>query len=472
MSIITRVSKGSRLSVQEMDGNLIYLEELAQSNSGPTGSTGPQGEVGPQGATGSTGEVGPQGATGSTGEVGPQGPTGLTGPQGATGSTGEVGPQGATGSTGLTGPQGATGSTGEVGPQGPTGPTGSTGEVGPQGPTGSTGEVGPQGATGVGNNFLYANTLFVDPNGNDENAQINSMSLPYQTLRAAINSSLSGDTIHLFPGLYIETDIITLENTTLNIYLSAGTEYRVSMFDLTDSILSIVGADKNTSLIVSNNDFIEPLRFFFIRGGVTSQLNLSNLRIEDDRATDSTILFDGVENPLDSTLSISNCSIRTKERNMIVLKRGSVFYGKIENSILESGKNDQYCIINTESNQIISLGGTPIDVPNGTWYIKDTDFVCSGTINNYYAAIQTNTHGLTASGVFSIKNVSIYASDTDINIWRDFGSSGSNILQVIGPTASFIGNVKAEASLGSIFEYPLGVTYLKNTNFVKPVSNL
>lgn len=109
-------------------------------------------------------------------------------------------------------------------------------------------------------------------------------------------------------------------------------------------------------------------------------------------------------------------------------------------------------------------------MPNGYWYIKDTDFICEGTKDLYIAAIQTDTQGLTASGIFNFKNVSIYGKDTSIYCWDDSGASGSNILQVIGATGSFIGNVKEErASSGSIFEYTLDVTYLKNTNFIRPI---
>ena len=34
MSLVTRLGKGSRLTVEEMDGNFLYLQDLAQSNSG------------------------------------------------------------------------------------------------------------------------------------------------------------------------------------------------------------------------------------------------------------------------------------------------------------------------------------------------------------------------------------------------------------------------------------------------------
>ena len=69
---------------------------------GPTGPTGPQGEIGP---TGPQGDTGPQGETGATGPTGPQGETGLQGP------TGQQGPQGETGATGPKGDTGPAGTT-------------------------------------------------------------------------------------------------------------------------------------------------------------------------------------------------------------------------------------------------------------------------------------------------------------------------------------------------------------------------
>jgi hypothetical protein len=134
-----------------------------QGDIGPTGATGsqgPQGDIGPTGATGSQGpqgDIGPTGATGSQGpqgDIGPTGATGAQGPQGdigPTGATGAQGPQGDIGPTGATGSQGPTGATGSQGPQGDIGPTGATGSQGPQGdigPTGATGSQGPQGDVG------------------------------------------------------------------------------------------------------------------------------------------------------------------------------------------------------------------------------------------------------------------------------------------------------------------------------------
>jgi hypothetical protein len=110
---------------------------------GPTGATGPQGEVG------ATGDVGP---TGVQGDPGAAGPTGPSGPQGLPGQVGEQGPTGPAGSDGATGPQGDVGPTGPAGTDGADstvpGPTGPQGDVGPAGPTGPAGADGVDGVTG------------------------------------------------------------------------------------------------------------------------------------------------------------------------------------------------------------------------------------------------------------------------------------------------------------------------------------
>ena len=108
-------TKNAKLTVPEMDSNLILLYNMASGIDsriiqGPTGADGPQGPTGADGQQGLTGADGPQGPTGADG---PQGPTGADGPQGPTGADGPQGP------TGADGPQGPTGADG---PQGPTGP--------------------------------------------------------------------------------------------------------------------------------------------------------------------------------------------------------------------------------------------------------------------------------------------------------------------------------------------------------------
>lgn len=197
MSLILRGEIARRLTIPEMDGNFLYLEDLALSIVGATGATGPTGSVttilvtrvevgatGPEGQPGAAGPQGPQGVPGLgiylVGELGSTsslpatesngisyiinddvyvygtnswinagpivGPVGPTGPVGATGPIGPAG--GPKGATGATGPQGATGATGSVTTVLVT--RVEVGATGPEGPPGAAGPQGPQGVPGLG----------------------------------------------------------------------------------------------------------------------------------------------------------------------------------------------------------------------------------------------------------------------------------------------------------------------------------
>ena len=124
---------------------------------GPTGATGPQGDIGPTGPQGATGPTGSQGATGPIGATGPTGPQGIQGVTGPTGPTGSQGIQGITGPTGPTGAQGVTGPTGSIGNTGPTGPTGTTGAGGTLGYWGSFWDTTTQTASVI--NTAYPITI-------------------------------------------------------------------------------------------------------------------------------------------------------------------------------------------------------------------------------------------------------------------------------------------------------------------------
>ena len=90
-SLTLRSEKQRRLTINEMDGNFLYLQDLAISATAGQGIVGPTGPQGPQGLDGIDGDVGPKGATGA---IGPQGPQGFQGSKGATGSPGATGPAG------------------------------------------------------------------------------------------------------------------------------------------------------------------------------------------------------------------------------------------------------------------------------------------------------------------------------------------------------------------------------------------
>ena len=74
-----------RLNINEMDGNFLYLQDLAISATAGQGIVGATGPAGPQGTTGPTGPAGNNGATG------PAGNNGATGPAGNNGATGPAG---------------------------------------------------------------------------------------------------------------------------------------------------------------------------------------------------------------------------------------------------------------------------------------------------------------------------------------------------------------------------------------------
>ena len=87
-SLTLRTIKGSKLTTTEMDNNLLYLRDLAESGAGPQGPQGLQGNAGPQGPQGNQGNAGPQG---NQGNAGPQGNQGNAGPQGDAGPQGPAG---------------------------------------------------------------------------------------------------------------------------------------------------------------------------------------------------------------------------------------------------------------------------------------------------------------------------------------------------------------------------------------------
>jgi hypothetical protein len=86
------------------------------------------------------------------------------------------------------GPQGQQGNTGAQGPAGPAGPAGQNGSSGTSGTNGANGTSGTSGTSASGgSSFTYDKTLFVDPNGYNEGAQLGRIDLPWQTIGGAID---------------------------------------------------------------------------------------------------------------------------------------------------------------------------------------------------------------------------------------------------------------------------------------------
>jgi hypothetical protein len=221
MTLITRASKGSELTWEEMDSNWTGIEN---SLAAITGAPGP--------FTGNTGRTG-AGNTGATG-------VGITGHTGTTGATG-VGITGPTGAQGITGAQGVQGVPGGGTGGGGLGYTGMTGKTGITGATGVPGVTGPVGNTGTSGASLFtayhdftstksAGTLYYNTTGTP--LFIIVLSVPtevndYVNFSSVSNLTLSIDSVLMLSGPTCITGIVP-----------AGSSYQVDLVGWAGSVIS------------------------------------------------------------------------------------------------------------------------------------------------------------------------------------------------------------------------------------------
>jgi hypothetical protein len=309
------------------------------------------------------------------------------------GATGPIGPTGATGPTGNTGPAGSTGATGE------TGPTGATGETGATGPTGETGATGPS--------FILAQTVFVDPNGNDSTGSIGDITLPFATISAALSYLISnyptiGATVQVFSGNYSEIIPLTFSTTDGIYYLNLDPGVIVDVSSMTGPWLTM----RTGTLVINGNDsqksrinFLTTDDYFLevnsSAGSVSPDIILSNLRISilDLSSTASpgagiNIATDGVSvnlymnNCIYETLGGASClyldsatsnpagSGHAIKIENCVIKAQSISSGTVNSPIKMEGRNINFSILNTsvinETNSSRNLIGIN---PTGTEYI-------------------------------------------------------------------------------------------------------
>jgi len=223
----------------------------------------------------------PAGGQGPAGPAGQVGPTGPTGPAGG-GGGGPTGPSGPTGPTStVAGPTGPTGPTSTV--AGPTGPTGPTSTV--AGPTGPTGDPGVTGPTGGVDPYIYSNTAFVHPDGNDGTAVIGDFTLPFATIAGALAAIKSGPLVdpvieiwpkESSPGSsptylpsssydYVLTDGLSTINLDIKIHLKAGV--RIQYYNLSGGVDKPFFSVANTSfLTVSAEDSSSTIEVVFSTG--------------------------------------------------------------------------------------------------------------------------------------------------------------------------------------------------------------
>jgi hypothetical protein len=226
---------------------------------------------------------------------------------------GGLGPQGPTGLDGVAGSQGPTGPLGSEGPQGP------PGSEGPQGPPGSEGPQGPPG-TGGGSSFLYVNTAFVHPNGDDSTAVIGNFSLPFSTIEGAytriVNDGVPNPVIEVWPqnsqrgapptflpsNSWDYTIINTISiNIDLKIHLKSGVRIRfkandgkgIPLFNILGNIQVTISSEDSSSTIEAKFDDAQVylLNLGSVEGD-TPQLTFENITLYSESFQDNQLLGD------------------------------------------------------------------------------------------------------------------------------------------------------------------------------------
>ena len=432
--------------------NYLWVTPVASGTSGSTSS----------GVTGPTGATGPQGEIGATGPQGPQGSTGATGPQGSTGATG---PQG---STGATGPQGSTGATG---PQGSTGATGSQG---------STGATGPAGATGSVNSFVYAQTLFVDPNGDDGTALEGRLDLPWQTIQGAIDyletNTKKNYTVWVFPGDYTEVNpwvFSASEKTTVK--LNGGVNIIFNLKDTSSYLIrcgnsfSIIGDDRSNSGTIPNatiesknsNEGVTPPDCLFLIDSKDKYFRISNVSMIGSDYRYGFLMT----NADSSTIHIFNTYLRSLRNNFYLVDGVDIPKIAVTNSIFITGNTEemrQFANINVANNFSVDPA---YDYFNGIWNFENVRFV------NYYnkdlEAPDEKAHIISfnvdvKNGMYvTLSGCKFYCNVYQgLFIWYEGGGvSGSNKLEIVG--TSLANSSTLHSSGGS------SLTILGNSAFIE-----
>lgn len=436
------------------------------SSSGSSGS----------GGTGPTGDIGPTGSNGATGTTGSSGETGPTGSNGATGSAGLAGPTGATGSSGPVGPTGFNGPTGSTGLAGPTGSAGARGSTGATGSTGPQGEQGPQGDPG--GNFAYAQTIFVDPNGDNSSSTPNKLSSPFLNIWQAIkflrDSGLQGWTIWVFPGEYTEANrwIFTSENSQTTIKLNGGVRIKFQLEEGSDSLIYAVDGNTGFSIIgddrsIGNSSTLNtgaylffdsrsgaPKNFFYF-ADVASQckIRLYGLYIDSDGAVDSGLTITGCDQ---INIHVINCSISTKTVNFYIEERSFKPKIAVTNSILISsiGSNESYSNFYSGDNYLDSYPGSQyfngiLNFENVRFVISDKNAEEAEQLGFIYTA--TGNNASIFANYITISNCKFFQEQKTYYSWYSGGTAGTtgpNRIETVGVSIVNTGRSNQYYSVG------------------------
>ena len=339
----------------------------------------------------------------------------------------------------------------------------------------ASGPAGPVGPTGT--SFTYAQTLFVDPNGDDSTALEGRLDMPWQTIKAAINYAesnlLIGYTVWVFPGDYLEPKEWTIEySQNLTIKLNGGVRVIFSIGTgisaiTINSSCSIMGDDRaiyndgtgNSGAIItadSNGNKIESM--FSIGGKDSISVRIFGVYIDNLSVVGVNFIISG----RGKNIHIINTYMVSNVGRNIVLSGCISPRVAITNSILLTGdpglSDIQY------ANIFASQGALePARYPNGIWNLENCRFVCygdmhqSGTFDGGH--ITSDTGGQPDCMYITLSNCKFWMSSYEgIYLWNDYNSTGGNVMEIVGTS---IGNSNdIYLSPGST------ITYLGNPTYI------
>lgn len=308
---------------------------------------------------------------------------------------------------------------------------------GPTGPTGPQGVTGPSGSGSL--TYQYANTIFVDPNGNISTATPNRIDLPFPTIGSAVKytqtNGLTGYTIWVYPGYYLEDThwYVTNVNGPLTIKLSGGSTIENGITGATALCAvesSVLQVDGEATVLTNSNNMYPGSLFIndqsssngtFYIGNNKAFVKLNNV----ESRSDTPFIAGG-----DGVVLLDSCKLATNSGKPLITLGGSVApYLSVYNSIFDiSGPSFTAAI------ELYAIG------PSQPFLIKDSIFMdrCSGSGDRGF--IVTDSSGYTPNITAIWSNNYFYSqspSTTNLYTWYDgTTASGNNTLVVLGNTIS------------------------------------
>jgi hypothetical protein len=357
MTLILRQTKGSKLTIGEMDGNLLYLYNLVSGATSGSGTSGTDGTSGSSGVDGS-GTSGTDGTSGSSGVDG----SGTSGTDGTSGSSGVDG----SGTDGTSGSSGVDGS-------------------GTSGTDGTSGSSGVDGAASLTEGYIAF--------GNSSN-EITGESLLFWNAglnRLAIQNT--GSTIY-FP--------LDVTYDTLNSSYITGLQYIGARFQRKDSLSDsyasgiMISAYQNKGAVFSAGGNNMKISYYngsslsstpWIYGDSNGNVAINSLsafapfHVSGNTFIEGTLKIDNIASASGNILTHSGGIIydRTKEQLWNEMITGSyeqygVFYGG-SGGLFEQ-ENTQFSYLSNSNTLLLQVSGSPTSI------VTDSALYSKGTIES------------------------------------------------------------------------------------------